>query len=190
MRLFGDGGEGRLAVGARGRTDCASAVAGEFSSRWFRPSFYEGTALVDAKGRLPTEADFLRFTLSDGAGAVVVEPKPRPDRACCGSSSSISCRWPAASIPACGPGGTRRSRRAQDAWCHAGPRDAHAAGAIALLQDFALLKVIIRAWLGVYLEKVDQARIEPDRVDWLLCHYSARSLRAGNRRSPEKNQRA
>ena len=63
------------------------------------------------------------------------------------------------------------------AWSHAGPRAAHAAGAIALLQDFALLKIIIRAWIGVYLEKVDNGRIDPQRVDWLLCHYSARSLR-------------
>jgi 3-oxoacyl-[acyl-carrier-protein] synthase-3 len=47
----------------------------------------------------------------------------------------------------------------------------------ALLQDFALLKIIIRAWIGVYLEKVDNGRIDPQRVDWLLCHYSARSLR-------------
>ena len=54
---------------------------GEFSSRWFRPSFYEGTALVDAKGRLALEADFLRWTLSDGAGAVVMEPAPRADGA-------------------------------------------------------------------------------------------------------------
>ena len=56
-------------------------------------------------------------------------------------------------------------------------RAAHEAGAIALLQDFALLKIIIRAWIGVYLEKVDSGRIDPDRVDWLLCHYSAKSLR-------------
>jgi 3-oxoacyl-[acyl-carrier-protein] synthase-3 len=63
------------------------------------------------------------------------------------------------------------------AWSHAGPRAAHAAGAIALLQDFALLKIIIRAWIGVYLEKVDNGRIDPAAVDWLLCHYSARSLR-------------
>ena len=66
-----------LAVRA-GEHDVASACAGEFASRWFRPSFYEGTALVDAKGRLRAEADFLRFTLSDGAGAVVIEPTPRP----------------------------------------------------------------------------------------------------------------
>ena len=30
-----------------GEADVAVAAAGEFSSRWFRPGFYEGTALVD-----------------------------------------------------------------------------------------------------------------------------------------------
>jgi 3-oxoacyl-[acyl-carrier-protein] synthase-3 len=65
----------------------------------------------------------------------------------------------------------------KQAWSHSGPKPAHASGAIALLQDFALLKVIIRAWIGVYLEKVDSGRIVPDDVDWLLFHYSARSLR-------------
>jgi 3-oxoacyl-[acyl-carrier-protein] synthase-3 len=62
-------------------------------------------------------------------------------------------------------------------WGNAGPRSAHEAGAIALLQDFALLKIIVRAWIGVYLEKVDSGRIDPGKIDWLLCHYSARSLR-------------
>src|SRR5690606_9997212 len=52
-----------------------------------------------------------------------------------------------------------------------------AAGAVALLQDFELLKRVIRAWVGVYLQKVDEGRIDPARVDHLLCHYSARSLR-------------
>jgi 3-oxoacyl-[acyl-carrier-protein] synthase-3 len=63
------------------------------------------------------------------------------------------------------------------AWSHAGPAAAHAAGAVALLQDFDLLKIVIRAWIGVWLEKVDTGRIDPARVDHLLCHYSARSLR-------------
>jgi 3-oxoacyl-[acyl-carrier-protein] synthase-3 len=62
-------------------------------------------------------------------------------------------------------------------WAMSGPVAAHAAGAIALLQDFELLKRVIRAWVGVYLEKVDVKRIIPDSVDWLLCHYSAQSLR-------------
>jgi 3-oxoacyl-[acyl-carrier-protein] synthase-3 len=161
-----------------GEHDCAGVVASEFSSRWFRPSFYEGTALIDAKGRLAMEADFLRWTLSDGAGAVIVEPKPRPGR------PSLRIEWiDLTSLagrfdPCMWAGATRETRGDMtSAWPHQGPRAAHEAGAIALLQDFALLKIVIRAWIGVYLEKVDRGRIVPENVDWLLCHYSARSLR-------------
>jgi len=156
----------------------AAACAGEFSSRWFRPSFFEGTALVDAKGRLRGEADYLRFTLSDGAGAVVLEPAPRPD----GLSLKVAfidivslagqfepCMWAGAPLEVRGdPLAT---------WSFSGPQAAHAAGAVALLQDFDLLKRVIRAWVGVYLQKVDAGRIRPAEVDHLLCHYSAKSLR-------------
>ncbi|WP_292066245.1 3-oxoacyl-[acyl-carrier-protein] synthase III C-terminal domain-containing protein [Brevundimonas sp. UBA7664] len=158
--------------------DVAVAAAGEFSSRWFRPGFYEGTALVDSKGRLATEADFLRFTLSDGAGAVVLEPRPR------GQGLSLKIDWIdltslAGRFDPCMWAGSTRGDRADlaSAWSHAGPIAAHAAGAVALLQDFDLLKTVIRAWIGVWLDKVDSGRIVPDQVDHLLCHYSARSLR-------------
>lgn len=161
-----------------GEHDVAVAGASEFSSRWFQPAFYEGTALVDAKGRLRAEADYLRFTLSDGAGAVVMEPAPRPQ----GLSLKVEfidlvsladrfdpCMWAGASVEG------RTDPLAT--WAFAGPAAAHAAGAVALLQDFELLKRVIRAWVGVYLQKVDQGRIVPGQVDHLLCHYSARSLR-------------
>ncbi len=161
-----------------GEHDVAVAGASEFSSRWFQPAFYEGTALVDAKGRLRAEADYLRFTLSDGAGAVVMEPAPRPQ----GLSLKVQfidlvsladrfdpCMWAGASVEG------RTDPLAT--WAFAGPAAAHAAGAVALLQDFELLKRVIRAWVGVYLQKVDQGRIVPGQVDHLLCHYSARSLR-------------
>lgn len=161
-----------------GEADVALTAAGEFSSRWFRPEFYEGTALVDAKGRVGVEADFLRFTLSDGAGAVVMEPKPRPD------GLSLKIDWIdltslAGRFDPCMWAGSTPADRADmtSAWSKAGPAAAHAAGAVALLQDFELLKIVIRAWIGVWLEKVDQGRIVPDQIDHLLCHYSARSLR-------------
>jgi len=160
-----------------GEHDVAAACAGEFSSRWFRPGFYEGTALVDDEGRLRPEADFLRFTLSDGAGAIVIEPRPRPGALKIRFIDIVSlasrfdpCMW---------AGSTIADRAdATTAWSHAGPRAAHAAGAIALLQDFELLKKVIRAWVGVYLEKVEAGRIVPAEVDWALVHYSAKSLRA------------
>jgi 3-oxoacyl-[acyl-carrier-protein] synthase-3 len=161
-----------------GEHNVAAASAGEFSSRWFRPTFYEGTALVDAKGRARAEADFLRFTLSDGAGAIVMEPAPKKD----GLSLRVEfidvvslagqfepCMWAGASV--------ENRTDLSTGWATQGPVAAHAAGAIALLQDFELLKRVIRAWVGVYLEKVDAKRIVPEAVDWLLCHYSAQSLR-------------
>jgi 3-oxoacyl-[acyl-carrier-protein] synthase III len=162
-----------------GEADCAAAVAGEFSSRWFRPAFYEGSALIDAKGRLAMPADFLRFTLSDGAGAVVMEQAPRGDgglslRVDWIDMSSLAGRFD----PCMWAGATAEGRaEPEGAWSRVGAAAAQAAGAIALQQDFTLLKSVIRAWIGVYLEKVDAGRIEPAAVDHLLCHYSAQSLR-------------
>ncbi|MBY0565061.1 MAG: hypothetical protein K2P58_12845 [Hyphomonadaceae bacterium] len=155
----------------------AAACAGEFSSRFFRPSFYEGTTLVDEKGRLRPEADFLRFTLSDGAGAIAIEDKPRPGALKIDFIDIVSlanrfdpCMWAGAAIE------TRADM--MTSWAHVGPRAAHHAGAIALLQDFELLKRVIRAWIGVYLQKVDEGRIVPSEIDHCLVHYSAKSLRA------------
>jgi 3-oxoacyl-[acyl-carrier-protein] synthase-3 len=162
-----------------GEHKVAAACAGEFSSRWFRPGFYEGTALVDAKGRLRAEADFLRFTLSDGGGAVIMEPRARPGAPALKvrfidivsmADRFDPCMWAGAAVE------TRADLNT--AWSHTGPRAAHAAGAIALLQDFELLKRVIRGWVGCYLEKVDAGRIVPAAVDHLLFHYSAKSLRA------------
>lgn len=155
--------------------DVASAGASEFASRWFRPTFYEGTALVDARGRLRPEAEYLRFTLSDGAGAIVVEPAPRPGALRIDFIDIVSladrfdpCMWAGAALE------TRADLKTS--WSHAGPRVAHAAGAVALLQDFELLKRVIRAWVGVYLQKVDEGRIVPAEIDWALVHDSAQSL--------------
>jgi len=166
-----------LAV-ASGEHAVASACAGEVSSRWFRPEFYEGSALVDDKGRLAPEADILRFTLSDGAGAIVLENRPAP------KGLSLKVRFidltslAGAFTPCMWAGAAPKDRVEPTAtWGFAGPVAAHAAGAIALMQDFDLLKQVIRAWVGVYLEKVDQGRIVPSGIDWLLCHYSAESLR-------------
>jgi 3-oxoacyl-[acyl-carrier-protein] synthase-3 len=161
-----------------GEAECAAAAAGEFSSRWFRPVFYEGTRLIDAKGRLAMEADFLRWTLSDGAGAIVLAPRPAPRKL------SLRVDWiDIVSLadrfaPCMWAGAARGSEDDPEAaWSRGGPAIAHAAGAVALMQDFQRLKGVVRAFVGVILDKVDRGRIVPAAVDHLLCHYSARSLR-------------
>lgn len=161
-----------------GETRRAAVVGSEFASRWFRPSFYEDTNLVDAKGRVRLEADFLRFTLSDGAGAVLVEPAPRPGRLAFRiewidlisyADRFDTCMWAGASAQ------TRFDRTST--WSFLGPREAAREGAIALQQDFALLKPIIRSWVARYLELVEDGRIDPAALTHVVCHYSARSLR-------------
>lgn len=161
-----------------GEAQVAAISGSEFSSRWFRPEFYEGTDLLDGKGRLRMEADFLRFTLSDGAGALVMEPRPRPD------GLSLRVDWIdltslAGRFDPCMWAGSAFADRSdmKSSWSHSGPAGAHAAGRLALLQDFEQLRIVIRAWIGVWMEKVDAGRIVPEQVDHLLCHYSARSLR-------------
>jgi 3-oxoacyl-[acyl-carrier-protein] synthase-3 len=156
----------------------AAACAGEFSSRWFRPAFYEGTSLLDGKGRLTLEAEFLRWTLSDGAGAVVMAPEPRR------RGLSLRVDWIeltslADAFDPCMWAGATESDRRRPArgWAELGPLRAHLEGRVALLQDFTLLKRMIRAWVGAYLDRVQRGRIVPAEVDHLLCHYSARSLR-------------
>lgn len=161
-----------------GDADASVACAGELASRWFRPPFFEGTALVDAKGRVAMEAEYLRWTLSDGAGAIWLSDRPAPGRA------SVRVDWiDIVSLadrfdPCMWAGATVADRHdLQSSWPFLGPKAAFEAGALALQQDFTLLKTIIRAWIGVYLEKVDQGRIDPSAVDHLLLHYSAQSLR-------------
>jgi 3-oxoacyl-[acyl-carrier-protein] synthase III len=155
------------------------AVGSEFSSRFFRPGFYQDAE--DALGRDDQRlaAEFLRWTLSDGAGAVLFEPRPNERR------QSFKVEWVrlvslASHFETCMFAGTAAGRRGNPdgLWSHhVSPIDAVRQGAVMLLQDMALLKRIIRAWVGEYLKLVDIGMIDPPAVDWLLCHYSAHSLR-------------
>lgn len=154
----------------------AAAVAGsEFSSRWFRPQFYAQAGLEDREFR--SSLEFLRWTLSDGAGAILIEPRPNERR------QSFRIEWIrlvslAHVFDPCMVAGAPPERRTDPAggWSHA-PQSALADGALILWQDMRLLKRIIRGWVGEYLKLVDQGLVDPERVDWLLCHYSAESLR-------------
>lgn len=152
----------------------------EFSSRWFQPGFYKAALhkLADKQTRMA--AEFLRWTLSDGAGAILFEPKPNERR------PSFRVEWVllqslANRFDVCMHAGAAFDQRHDltKSWSHypGGPSEAVSDGAVMLLQDMTLLKRIIRAWTGEYLMLVDEERIVPKDVDWLLCHYSAQSLR-------------
>lgn len=163
---------------ASGEHDASLVVGAEFSSRYFRPGFYHGTDVIDADGRLSGDADFLRWTLSDGAAAVLVEPRP----AARGPSLRIdwiSLRSFADRFDPCMTGGVACAEDgSRTSWSHHGSAfDAARAGAFTLRQDVGALKAMLPVWMGELMRLVDEGRIRTDEVDWFVCHYSAHSLR-------------
>jgi len=151
---------------------------GEFASRYFRPGFYEGTASMEADGTLPSDAAFMRWTLSDGAAALLLEHRP--------AARGLSLRIDWISLrsfadrfePCMTAGAARDAAGALLPWSHhAGIAEAAAGGAFQLRQDIAMLHRMLPVWLGEFMRLVDEGLIAPDKVDWFACHYSAQSLR-------------
>ena len=158
---------------AAGEHRAAIAVGAEFSSRYFRPGHYLGTATMADDGTLPGEAEFLRWTLSDGAAGLLIEDRP----AAYGLSLKvdwISLRSFADRFAPCMTGGVANGVP----WSqHESIADAAASGAFQLRQDVEALHRMLPVWLGEFMRLVDEGRVDPLGVDHFLCHFSAHSLR-------------
>lgn len=161
-----------------GEKKAAVAVGGEFTSRYFRPGFYIDTKLIEADGSVGVDADFLRWTLSDGAGAALFEPKPN-ERGLSLKVEWIELRSFADRFETCMSGGVLEGADGQDEpWSHAGsPEAAFRRGALTLRQDFETLYAMLPVWVGEFMRLVDAGKLKIDEVDWFLCHFSAHSLR-------------
>ena len=161
-----------------GEHKAALVGGGEFASRYFRPGFYEGTAALDADGTLPSDAGFLRWTLSDGAAALIMENRP--------AARGLSLRVDWISLrsfadrfsPCMTGGGVRRDDGTMQPWSHHTTiQSAASAGAFQLRQDVDALYRMLPVWMGEFMRLVDEGMIDPEAVDWFCCHYSAHSLR-------------
>ena len=161
-----------------GEHRAAIAVGAEFASRYFRPDQYRGTTALDDDGALPADAEFLRWTLSDGAAALLVEDRP--------ARSGLSLRVDWISLrsfadrfgPCMTGGGARGEDGTLRPWSHhAGAVEAARAGAFQLRQDIDALHRMLPVWLGELMRLIDEGRVGVANVDWFLCHFSAHSLR-------------
>ena len=157
-----------------GEHQVAVAVGSELVSRTLRADRF-------SQDQAPGfDAEFLRWMLSDGAGAVVVEPEPRP------VGLSLRIDWShlvshAHRFPVCmyagtaspediGPGATWQDQ--------ATPAEADAAGMLNLRQDTSILNNIVALGVEEYVGLVRQGRIEPGEIDHLLVHYSSEYFRS------------
>jgi 3-oxoacyl-[acyl-carrier-protein] synthase-3 len=155
------------------RRQRAVACASEFASRLLKSSRYE--VQCDENGRgLAFDAEFLRWMLSDGAGAAVIEPQPSE------TGRSFKVEWIetrslANQFPPCmyvGPvanGGPRlKSWLDYDDYHQAAD-----AGAINLRQDIRLLDDVVKCAVDGAIALAANGYFNPRALDWLVAHYSS-----------------
>lgn len=148
----------------------AVVVGSELASRSLRQRRFDGI-------RAGMDSHFLRWMLSDGAGAVVVEFQPHPSR------PSLRVDWVrhvslAHEHDVCmraGMDGIEPS--VGRTWQDAGIADAEAAGMFALRQDVSVLDELAEAGLRQFEELVDIGLVDVKHLDHVVCHYSTNVFR-------------
>ncbi len=148
----------------------AAVVGSELASRSLRQRRFDGI-------RAGMDSHFLRWMLSDGAGAVVVEFQPHPDR------PSLRVDWVRqvslahehdvvmrAGMTGIDPGVGRT-------WQDVDIAEAEAAGMFVLRQDVSVLEKLADAGLRQFEELVDIGLIDVRHLDHVVCHYSTNVFR-------------
>lgn len=161
-----------------GEHDCGVACAAELSSRFFRPGFYADLEKDEEDSSALMETEFLRWTLSDGAGAWLLETRPNEGR------RSLKVEWVdicsyADRFESCMYAGSATNHAdGLRPWSHySSPAIAAQQGVFLLKQDFNLLYRMFPVWAKHYLELLDRRRLKPENVSHFLAHYSSHSLR-------------
>ncbi|EPY08577.1 3-oxoacyl-(acyl carrier protein) synthase III [Paenibacillus alvei TS-15] len=158
-----------------GEQEAAVACASEFLSREFKHTKFEAQS-VHSNGRVPFDTDFLRFMLSDGAGAAILQDKP--------SAKGLSLRieWIdnksyANEYDVCMYSGMDKDSGISSWLDYASIHEAADQGALNLKQDVRLVNEITTVGVRRFLELVQEGRIEPETIDWMVCHYSSHFFR-------------
>lgn len=166
-----------LAIGA-GEVTSALCVASEFPSRLLKGSRYRAQGFGDEK-RIPFETEFLRWMLSDGAGAFLLSNTPNVS----GLSleiESIVLKSYAGAYPPCMFIGSKDEVLNQPSmgWLdHPSYEAASAAGAINLHQTISLLNDVVRICVNGVFELVETGKLDPKSIDWWVTHYSSHLFR-------------
>jgi 3-oxoacyl-[acyl-carrier-protein] synthase-3 len=170
---------------ALGLSKNAVATGSEQSSSYMRARMCgtvrpERAEKLDRQPALAFEADFLRWMLSDGAGAVFMAAKPAPDRL------NLKVDWieilshANEMEPCMYAGAVKREDGTLKGWREfASSAEAVESNALLVKQDARLLNeqiipVVISRSLPRFIEKYD---LKPEEIDWFLPHYSSEYFR-------------
>jgi len=159
-----------------GEADKAIACAGELPSRMFKAQRFENQAMVKEKNQLDLETDFLRWMLSDGAGALLLENQPARHQFSL-QIDWIDLRSHAHLYDVCMYAGKNKNN-GKDSWIDYNSfSEADNDAAINLKQDLKIVHNIVHLGVQHFFNLIDEGRIDPNQLDWLLCHYSSEYFR-------------
>jgi len=156
----------------------AIAVASETASAIMRGEHFQAEInqkqLEDAKPEIGFEKDFLRWMLSDGAGAVQLSHQPNTQ------GVSLKIHWIdlisyANEMPVCMYAGAEFRDGVFEGWKHADPEYSRRHSLMAVKQDVKLLNEnIVRYTVEKPLAQIAAKHgIRADEIDWFLPHYSS-----------------
>ncbi|MBL8271028.1 3-oxoacyl-[acyl-carrier-protein] synthase III C-terminal domain-containing protein [Steroidobacter sp.] len=148
----------------------ALVAASEMPSRMFKRSRF-------APRQYETDFDshFLRWMLSDGAGACLLSRQPR------NAGLSLKLRWIhnrsfSGDLPVCMQIGKAADGSGPSYLDYASLADAEADGAFLLRQDVRLLPNLFELGIHEYATLVQQDVFRPEQIDHFLCHYSSQKF--------------
>lgn len=148
-----------------GSHEQAMVATAEMPSRIFKRSRFEPRGYTS-----DFDAHFLRWMLSDGAGAVLLTSKPS-------QSLRLKLKWVhhksfAGDYPVCMQLGLTEDRK-KSFLDYPSSSAAEAEGALALRQDIRLLPHLFDVSIHEYVRLVEAGWVHSSEVDHFLCHYSS-----------------
>ena len=161
-----------------GEVTQATVVASELASRLLKARRFEEQGYGKEK-RLSFETEFLRWMLSDGAGALLMSDQPS-DTGISLEVESIHIKSYANQFAPCMFVGTKDRVTADDVygWLdYPGYIEAASAGAINLHQTVNMLDDVIRVCINGVFELVEEGILDPNEIDWWVTHYSSHIFR-------------
>ncbi|TYK64597.1 beta-ketoacyl-ACP synthase III [Colwellia echini] len=153
--------------------DNALVIASELTSRLFKHTRYEQVE----NNEVDFNAEFLRWMLSDGAGALLLENKPRP------TGKSLKIDWiksfsHANAFPVCMSVGQAKDENHKTWQDYATYAEAEKAGALLLRQDVRLLDNIVAVGVQGFLKLIAQKHVDINKIDHVLCHFSSKYFKS------------
>lgn len=152
-----------------GRAQRAVVATSEVPSRLFKRSRFASSGYD-----IDFDAHFLRWMLSDAAGAWLVECAPRGDRPL--KLINMHLRSFSGDYPVCMQVGLSANATAgatESYLDYPSFAEAEQAGAYALRQNIRMLPNLFDVAIHEYVRLVQAGWIDTSRIDYFLCHYSS-----------------